>query len=153
MDPVQQPHSMEAPPSPLSSRLERSVVERSAVSAVLSWECFSTERTRISYFATSTCAPLRRESRMQIINATGLARKSGGSVVERSAVSAVPSWKCFQQRRDGLISPVVKNGPCSATTDAGRAALPFAISTGGVMGLRPTQGDENGSCSATTVAG
>jgi hypothetical protein len=40
---------------------------------------FSTERTRISYFAllaTSTCAALRRESRMQIINATGLHRKS-----------------------------------------------------------------------------
>src|ERR1700733_10590366 len=35
---------MEAPPSPLSSRpeLRRSVVERSAVSAVLSWKCFST---------------------------------------------------------------------------------------------------------------
>ena len=47
-----------------------------------SWECFSTERTRISYFAllaTSTCAALRRESRMQIINATGLHRKSGGA--------------------------------------------------------------------------
>ena len=51
-----------------------------------SWKCFSTERTRISYFAllaTSTCAALRRESRMQIINATGLHRnpkeRSGGT--------------------------------------------------------------------------
>ncbi len=35
---------------------------------------------RISYFAllaTSTCAALRRESRMQTLNATGLDRKSG----------------------------------------------------------------------------
>src|ERR1700722_7331816 len=42
--PVQQPPSMEAPPSPLSSRpeLRRSVVERSAVSADLPWKCFST---------------------------------------------------------------------------------------------------------------
>jgi hypothetical protein len=35
--------------------------------AVLSWECFSTERTRISYFAlpaTTTCAALPKESRM-----------------------------------------------------------------------------------------
>src|SRR5580658_7629787 len=42
--PVQQPHSMEAPPSPLSSRpeLRRSVVERSAVSAVLRWEWLAT---------------------------------------------------------------------------------------------------------------
>jgi hypothetical protein len=39
-------------------------------------------RTRISYFAllaTTTCAALRRESRMQIPNATGLDRKSGGA--------------------------------------------------------------------------
>jgi hypothetical protein len=52
---------MEAPPFPLSSRPERS---------------------RISYFAllaTSTCAALRRESRMQIPEATGLDRKSGGA--------------------------------------------------------------------------
>src|SRR6202041_739492 len=49
------------------------------------------ERTRISYFAllaTSTCAALCRESRMQIPKATGLHRKSGGSVVEGSAVAA-----------------------------------------------------------------
>src|SRR5580698_9492136 len=38
---------MEAPPSPLSSRPERSVVERSAESADLSWECFSTERSAV----------------------------------------------------------------------------------------------------------
>src|SRR6202042_186253 len=40
------------------------------------------ERTRISYFAllaTTTSAALRRESRMQIIKATGLDRKSGGA--------------------------------------------------------------------------
>jgi hypothetical protein len=40
------------------------------------------KRTRISYFAplpTTTFAALRRESRMQIIKATGLDRKSGGA--------------------------------------------------------------------------
>src|SRR3984885_10428068 len=36
----------------------------------------------------------------------------------------------------------MKSGSCSATTVAGSAALPFVISTGAVMGLRPTQGDE-----------
>src|SRR5580658_3110115 len=40
--PVQQLLLLEAPPSPLSSRPERSVVERSAVSADLPWKCFST---------------------------------------------------------------------------------------------------------------
>ena len=52
---------VEAPPSPLSSR---------------------PKRTRISYFAllaTTTCAALRKESRMQIIKATDLDRKSGGA--------------------------------------------------------------------------
>ena len=42
----------------------------------------STEAPRISYFArlaTSTCAALRKESRMQSIKATGLYRKSGGA--------------------------------------------------------------------------
>ena len=41
-----------------------------------------TERTRISYFAllaTTTRAALRRESRMDFINATTLNRKSGGA--------------------------------------------------------------------------
>jgi len=44
--------------------------------------CFSTERTRISYFAllaTTTYAALRREGRMQLTNATDLNRKSGGA--------------------------------------------------------------------------
>src|ERR1700735_57155 len=84
MTAVQQLLFPEAPASPLSSRpeLRRSVVERSAVSAVLSWKCFATEGPRIPYFAllaTSTCAALRKESRMQIINATGLHRKSEGA--------------------------------------------------------------------------
>jgi hypothetical protein len=53
--------SLKAPSLPLSSR---------------------PKRTRISYFAllaTSTYAALRRESRMQILNATGLDRKSGAA--------------------------------------------------------------------------
>jgi len=53
--------SLEAPTPPLSSR---------------------PERTRISYFALlarTTFAALFKESRMQIIKATGLDRKSGGA--------------------------------------------------------------------------
>src|SRR5580658_5866174 len=42
-------------PPPLSSRPERSVVERSAVSAVLPWERFSTER-RVMQNDTSSAA-------------------------------------------------------------------------------------------------
>ena len=106
--------SLEAPPSPLSSRPDKSwavgppkvmknafpattVAGSAALPFVISTEAQRsgeicgvsgpslgkpTERTRISYFAllaTSTCAPLRRESRMQIINATGLHRKPEGA--------------------------------------------------------------------------
>jgi hypothetical protein len=56
---VQQPLSMEASPSPLSSR---------------------PERTRISCCAAvdrSACAAFRKESRMKFANATKLNRKSG----------------------------------------------------------------------------
>jgi hypothetical protein len=48
----------------------------------LSWECFSTERTRISYFAlraTATYAAFFKERRMELINATTLKRKYGGA--------------------------------------------------------------------------
>src|ERR1700679_2369198 len=59
-------------------------------------------------------------------------------------------WKrctplCHLDRRShGPSGPpkAMKNGSCSATTLNGSAALPFVISTGGVMGLRPTQGDQ-----------
>jgi hypothetical protein len=55
------------------------------------------ERTRISYFAlltTTTRAALRRESRMQVIKATGLDRKSGGAQW-RDLCADTLSWKCF----------------------------------------------------------
>src|SRR5271163_3683644 len=76
---VQQLLSLEAPLSPLSSR---------------------PERTRISYFAllaTTTSAALRKESRMQIIKATGLDRKSGGAQWRDLCADAL-SWKCFSLR-------------------------------------------------------
>src|SRR5580704_11786771 len=68
MGPVQQPHSLEVPPSPLSSRPEE-------------------------------------------------------------------SWAKGPPK-------AMKNGSCSATALPRSAALSFVISTGGVMGQRPTQGDE-----------
>ena len=74
--PIQQLLFMQAPPSPLSSR---------------------PERTRISYFAllaTTTCAALLKESRMQFIKATGLDRKSGGAQWRDLCVDAL-SGKCF----------------------------------------------------------
>src|SRR5580658_2395483 len=52
--------------------------------------------TRISYFAllaTTTCAALRKESRMQIIKATGLHRKSGGSGAAGSAMRLARTQK------------------------------------------------------------
>src|SRR3984957_15035088 len=55
-------------------------------------------------------------------------RRSG---VERSAVSAVLSWKCFSTGEVmGRCPPTVMKNVCPATTLAGTAVLPFVISTG-----------------------
>jgi kynurenine formamidase len=54
------------------------------------------KRTRISYFAllaTTTHAVFLKENRMMFINATNLDRKSGGSVVEGSAVRLARTQK------------------------------------------------------------
>ena len=111
--PIQQPLSLEGPPSPLSSR---------------------PKRTRISYFAllaTTTCAALRKESRMQIPNTTGLNRKSGGAQW-RDLRSCGPFLGMFFDR--GVMGLWAHQGdekrPCSATTVDGGTALPFVISTG-----------------------
>ena len=97
--PVEQRLSMEAPCSPLSSR---------------------PKRTRISYFAllaTTTCAALRKESRMKMINATGLDRKSGGAKwrdlrCQRSLLGNVLSTerrrrKCIENRKLRSRCPLV----------------------------------------------
>jgi hypothetical protein len=64
------------------------------------------ERTRISYFAllaTTTCAALRNESRMQTLKATGLHRKSGGA-----------QWRDLRSIRGSVFS-----------TDCGRGTSKF----------------------------
>jgi len=64
--------------------------------------------TRISYFAllaTTTCAALREESRMQIIKATGLHRKSGGAQWRDLCVETL-SWKCLDKFFFDVISKV-----------------------------------------------
>ena len=80
--------------------------------------------------------------------------------MERSAVSADLLWKCFST---GEVK-AMKNGPSSATTVAGSAALPFVISTeaqrsGEICGVSgPSLGmffdsDKNGFYLATTLPG
>src|SRR5580693_1071590 len=148
--PVQQRLLPEAPPSPLSSRpeLRRSVVERSAVSAVLPWagEVKAMKRVLFSNY----CCRKRRPPLCHL---------------DRSAAQ----WRDLRCRRSFLgnvfSTEVMKNGSCSAATVAGSAALPFVISTGaqrsgeicGVsgpfLGNVSTEVMKNGSCSATTVAG
>src|ERR1700733_3715233 len=110
--PVQQRLLLEAPPSPLSSRPERSVVERSAVSALLPWAGEVKAMKRVLF--SNDCSWKR--------SPPPLSSRPERSVVERSAVSAVLPWA-------GEVK-AMKNGSCSATTVAGSAALPFVISTG-----------------------
>src|ERR1700722_17844384 len=104
---------MAAPSSPLSSRPERSGVERSAVSADLSWKCFSTgevmgqrptqgDEKRV-LFRNYRCWKRRPPL-------CHLDRSSEGAEWRDLRCQRSFSWKCF--------------------------------SSGEVMGQRPTQGDE-----------
>src|SRR5580658_3055443 len=157
---------MEAPPTPLSSRPERSVVERSAASAVLPWECFSTGGV------TGLRSTQGDEKRVLFSTHTQWKRRPSLCHLDRSAAEwrdlrcqrSLPG-NVFRPEKSWPFGPpkAMKNGSCSATTVAGSAALPFVISTGaqrsgeicGVSGpflgmffdrrshgLRPTQGDE-----------
>src|ERR1700727_1633552 len=104
-DPVQQLQLQEARPSPLSSRPERSVVERSAFSAVSSWN-YVFDRVLFSNYS---------------------CRKRGPPLchLDRSAAY----WRDLRFQRS-LLGTMFSTGSCSATTVAGSAALPFVISTG-----------------------
>src|ERR1700735_4110065 len=84
---------MEAPPSPLSSRPERSVVERSAVSAVLPWERFSTER-RVMQNDTSSAATVNGSAALPFVISTG-AQRSG----EICGVSGPPLGTFFDREQ------------------------------------------------------
>jgi hypothetical protein len=102
---VQQLLSPEAPLFPLSSQ---------------------PKRTRISYFAllpTATCAALRKESRMQIIKATGLHRKSGGAKWRDLCVDAL-SWKCFR----ALQAAAKTLSGCSPGLQSGEAGFQTRLS-------------------------
>src|SRR5580698_2877856 len=67
-----------------------------------------------------------------------------GPVQQPHSREAPPSPLSSRPEESWAFGPpkAMKNGSCSATTLNGSAALPFVMSTGGVMGLRPTQGDE-----------
>src|ERR1700722_11266563 len=96
----QQPHSMEAQPSPLSSRpeLRRSVVERSAVQRSFPGNVF---RQSVRGFPTSRC---RQRPRVRLSLKRAACRLSNprvytGNPGKRSGGtcgSAVLYWKCFQ---------------------------------------------------------
>src|SRR6202020_2390563 len=83
-------------PPPLSSRPERSVVERSAVAAVLPWECFSTggvmglrpAQGDEKYLLFGNYTQWKRRPPL-------LSSRPERSVVERSAVQRTFSWECF----------------------------------------------------------
>src|ERR1700722_13417229 len=80
---VQQPLSMEASPSPLSSRPKR------------------TQISDLAALTAATHAAFRRERRTELTNATKFHRKSG----ERSGgicSSADLSWKCFATERSAV---------------------------------------------------
>ena len=99
-----------------------------ALPFVISTEAYPDFLLRAAGYA--TCAVLLKESRMQIINATDLDRKSGGAQWRDLCVDAL-SWECFSTEESWAFGPpkVMKNGSYSATTLPGSTALPFVIST------------------------
>src|SRR6202041_724996 len=120
--PVPQRLLLEAPPSPLSSRPERSVVERSALSAVL-----------------PRAGEVKAMKRVLFSNYRCWKRRPPLCHLDRSAAE----WRdlrcertfpgnVFRPEKSWAKGPpkVMKNGSCSATTVAGSGALPFVISTG-----------------------
>src|SRR5580658_7879327 len=123
MGSVRQPHSMEAPPSPLSSRpeLRRSGVERSAVSADLCWECFSTggvmglrptqgDEKRVLF--SNYCCWKRRPPLCH------LDRSSEGAEWRDLRCQRSFPGNVFRPEESWAFGPpkAMKNGPCSATT-------------------------------------
>jgi hypothetical protein len=86
---------MEPSPLPLSSRPERQRSGGTCGSADPSWKCFSTERTRISYFTaltTATYVVLFKENHKHLTEAANPNRKSAEADPSRLAVegSAIP---------------------------------------------------------------
>ena len=71
-------------PPTVSPEPERSAVERSAV-AVLSWKCFSTERTRISSFAMQATTTLLLRKRVHYTGASGRNRNALLHVTESNS--------------------------------------------------------------------
>src|ERR1700735_778619 len=142
---------MEAPPSPLSSRPERSVVERSAVSAVLPWERFSTERG-VMQNDTSSAATVNGSAALPFVISTG-AQRSG----EICGVSGPPMGTVFYRaqgdaKRHQFSSYCQwKRRPPLCHLDRSAAewrdlrcqrTFPGNVFRPEVMALRLTQGDE-----------
>src|ERR1700727_857349 len=161
---------MEAPPSPfvISTGAQRS--GEICGPADLSWECFSTggvmglrptqgDEKRVLF--SNYCCWKRRPPLCH------LDRSSEGAEWRDLRFQRTFAGNVFRPEESWAFGPpkAMKNGSFSATTVGGSAALPFIISTGapkersgeicgpadlswecfstgGVMGLRPTQGDE-----------
>src|ERR1700729_3258383 len=124
--PVQQLLLLEASPSPLSSRpeLRRSVVERSAVSTVL--PCAGEVKAMKRVLFSNDCCWKRRPPLCH------LDRSSEGAQWRDLRCQRLFLGNVFRPEKSWAKGPpkVIKNGSCSATTVAGRAAVPFVISTG-----------------------
>ena len=109
MGSVRQPHSMEAPPSPLSSRpeLRRSGVERSAVQRSFPGNVVRPERSAVERSAAwqplSLAAPLfplssRPELRRSVVERSAVQRSFPGNVF-RQSVRGFPTSRCRQRPR------------------------------------------------------
>src|SRR5580692_2524548 len=128
---------MEAPPSPLSSRPEES------------W-AFGPPKAMKNGSCSATTVAWKRRPPLCHLDRRSHGPKAHprptktGPVQQLLLLEAPPSPLSSRPEKSWAKGPpkADENGSCSATTVAGSAALPFVISTGEVMGQRPTQGDE-----------
>src|ERR1700733_12668069 len=120
-------------PPPLSSRPERSVVERSAVQRTFPGNVFRPEKSwafgppKVMKNTFCSATTLAGSAALPFVISTG-AQRSG----EICGVSGPSLEMSSRPEESWVVDPpkVMKNTFCSATTLAGSAALPFVISTG-----------------------
>ena len=134
---------------PLSSRPEESWA-KGPPKAMKNGSCSATTAAGSAALPFVISTGAQRSGEIRGVSGPSLGRRSQGDetgpVQQLLLLEAPPSPLSSRPEESWAFGPpkAMKSGSCSATTVAGSAALPSVISTGRVMGLRPTQGDETG---------
>src|SRR5580658_3323179 len=144
-------------PPPLSSRPERSVVERSAVSAVLPWQCFSTG-------GVMGLRPAQGDEKYLLFgNYTRWKRRPPLCHLDRSAAEwrdlrcqrSFPGPEKSRRRKKGPVPQrlLLEAPPSPLSSRPERSGVERSALSAVLPWAGEVKAMKNGSCSATTVAG